>query len=137
MYVDVSSRRIKTYQRPRVPKLTVQPPRPRHILEDLLSHSLTRKILGWITDPGKDDKCFFERLCENYDRDWRLATWLIDTFWVKRAGLDKEYMKFKLPSQAHGPRPRPDGAEHRALRPDRAPALRRAALRGVEFHPGL
>jgi len=96
MYVDVSSRRIKTYQRPRVPKLTVQPPRPRHILEDLLSHSLTRKILGWITDPGKDDKCFFERLCENYDRDWRLATWLIDTFWVKRAGLDKEYMKFKL-----------------------------------------
>lgn len=96
MYVDNSSRRIKTYQRPQVPKLTVRPPGPRHVLEDVLSHPLTRKVLGWITVPGDDGKCFFERLCENYDRDWRLATWLIDTFWIKRAGLDKEYMKFKL-----------------------------------------
>jgi len=96
MYVDNSSRRIKTYQRPQVPKLTVRPPRPRHVLEGVLSHPVTRKVLGWITVPGDDGKCFFERLCENYDRDWRLATWLIDNFWIKRAGLDKEYMKFKL-----------------------------------------
>lgn len=96
MYVGNSSRRIKTYQRPQAAKQTTAPPNPHHLLEDVLGHPIMRRVLGWITVPGKDGKCFFERLCENYDREWRLATWLIDKIWVHRKGLDKEYIKFKL-----------------------------------------
>ncbi len=95
MYVNESQRRVWTFRRPQLPRQTAALPDPHHFLEDLLSHPLTRKALAWMTVPGADGKCFFERLCENYDRKWPLATWLID-LWLKRAGLDKEHMKFKL-----------------------------------------
>lgn len=96
MYIDNSARKVRTFQRPQIPKKTAGLPNPHHLLEDLLSRPAVRRLLGWITVPGQDGKCFFERLCENYDRDWRLATWLIDSLWIKRAGVDKEHMKLKL-----------------------------------------
>lgn len=95
MYVQNSTRKIQTFRRPQVGKRTAGLPNPHHVLEDILQNRHVRKLLRWITIPGRDGKCFFERLCENYDRDWWLATKIID-LGLKRAKLDKELMKFKL-----------------------------------------
>jgi len=95
MYVQNSTRRVRTFVRSQVEKKTAALPDPHHILEDILRNSSVRKLLRWMTVPGRDGKCFFERLCENYDRDWWLATKLIN-LGLRRAGLDKEVMKQKL-----------------------------------------
>jgi radical SAM protein with 4Fe4S-binding SPASM domain len=104
MYVDNSNRRVMTYQRPRVAKCTASPPESHHILEDILSKPIIRKAFLWMTRLDPDGKCFFIRLCENYDNPqanfwarlkWSLPNWAIDLgLW--KAGLDKETMKQRL-----------------------------------------
>jgi len=104
MYVDNSNRRVMTYQRSRVTKRTASLPQSHHILEDILSKPTVRKAFLWMTRPEPDGKCFFMRLCENYDNSqadfwtrlkWSLPNWAIDLgLW--KAGLDKETMKQRL-----------------------------------------
>lgn len=93
-----------THSGPKVNKLTAGLPRSHHALEDILSRPIVQRILKWMTLRGADGKCFFERLCENYDthptglRDrlrWALPTMAI-TAGLKKAGLDQETMKRHL-----------------------------------------
>ncbi len=77
---------------------------PNHKLESILRSTLVRNFLKWATTPDGDGLCTFERLFYNYDNPslvgfdkwkWRFYTHFID-YWLKRAKLDKEHMKFKL-----------------------------------------
>jgi sulfatase maturation enzyme AslB (radical SAM superfamily) len=104
MFVRDSTERISTFQRPQAEKITASLPDPHHILEDILRNSYVRRLLKLAATPGRDGKCFFERLCENYDnpgRDgaalwrWAMATKVINLA-IQRAGWDKELIKRKL-----------------------------------------
>jgi len=104
MYVQNSTRKVRTYHRQQVPKLTASLPEPNHLLEDLLSRRSVRKLLGWMTALEPGGSCFFERLCHNYDRNgqpgferlkWALWTRLIN-LGLRWARLDREVMKTKL-----------------------------------------
>jgi len=104
MYLGTSNHRVMTHRRPQTERLTALLPESHHILEDLLSNSLVRKTFRWMTRQGSDGKCFFIRLCENYDRPqedlwerikWTLPNWLIN-LGLRRAHLDKETMKQRL-----------------------------------------
>jgi radical SAM protein with 4Fe4S-binding SPASM domain len=77
---------------------------PHHRLEDLLRSGLVQRLLKWATIPDGNGTCFLERLFYDYDNKdlvglkklgWRLYSCLID-YWLRRAKLDKEFMKFKL-----------------------------------------
>ena len=104
MYVDNSTRKVTTHQRPKASKVTASLPRSHHILEDILAKPSVRKALLWMTRPGPDGKCFFMKLCENYDNPnvdrwtrlrWAIPNWAID-LGLKKAGLDKATMKSHL-----------------------------------------
>jgi radical SAM protein with 4Fe4S-binding SPASM domain len=103
MYAHSSAKEF-SFISSRSEKITIALPNPHHILETILGSPHARRLLGYVTIVGEDGKCFFERLCENYDRPdlkgkgtwkWKLATKLID-LGLKKAGLDKELMKQKL-----------------------------------------
>jgi radical SAM protein with 4Fe4S-binding SPASM domain len=104
MYLGISNRRVMTYKRPQADCVTAPMPRSHHILEDILAHSVTRKVLGWMTRRDADGKCFFMRLCENYDNPqadfwtrlkWSVPNQIIDlALW--KAKLEKEMMKQRL-----------------------------------------
>ena len=104
MYLGTSSSRVMTHTRPQVGRITAPLPQSHHILEDILADSVTRKVLAWMTRRDSDGKCFFMRLCENYDNPhadfWKRLKWsvpnrIIDlALW--KAGLDKETMKQRL-----------------------------------------
>ena len=104
MYLGTSSRRVMTHARPRVARITASLPGSHHILEDILCKPVVRKAFSWITRRDPDGKCFFMRLCENYDNPqadfwkrlkWSLPNWVIDLgLW--KAHLDKEMMKQRL-----------------------------------------
>jgi len=104
MYVENSTRRVATHQRPLVAKLTASLPRSHHILEDILAKPSVRKALLWITRRGPGGKCLFERICENYDRPqadlwsrlkWSVPTWAIH-LGLRAAHLDPQTMKQRL-----------------------------------------
>ena len=104
MYVDNSNSRITTHQRPQTAKRTASLPRSHHLLEDILSRPSVRRAFRWMTSRDSDGKCFFMRLCENFDNPhadfwtrlkWSLPNWAIELgLW--KAGLDKETMKQRL-----------------------------------------
>jgi radical SAM protein with 4Fe4S-binding SPASM domain len=104
MYIANSGRKIMTYRRPRVEKRTVSLPENHHFLEGMLAKPGVRKALLWMTRRDGEGKCFFMRLCENYENPqadfwtrlkWRLPNWAIDLgLW--KTGLSKETMKQKL-----------------------------------------
>ena len=104
MYVENSTRKILTYQRPQASKVTASLPKTHHALEDILSRPSVRKALLWMTRRGSDGKTFLESLCENYDNPnvdrwtrlrWGVPHWAINLA-LKQAGLDKETMKQHL-----------------------------------------
>ena len=104
MYLGTSSSRVMTHARPQVGRITAPLPQSHHILEDILADSVTRKALAWMTRRDSDGKCFFMRLCENYDNPnadfWKRLKWsvpnrIIDVaLW--KAKLEKETMKQRL-----------------------------------------
>ncbi len=67
MYIESSTRKVMTYKRPQVSKVTASLPRVHHGLEDILSKPSVRTALLKMTKTGSDGKCFLQRLCENYD----------------------------------------------------------------------
>ena len=76
----------------------------RHILEDILARKSVRRLLALATRMDSTGKCFFERVCENYNNGalsgfarwkWRIPELLID-YALKRAKLDREFMTEKL-----------------------------------------
>jgi radical SAM protein with 4Fe4S-binding SPASM domain len=93
-----------THPRPQVGRITAPLPQSHHILEDILAARVTRKIFVWMTRRDPDGKCFFMRLCENYDNPhadfWKRLKWsvpnrIIDlALW--KANLEKEMMKQRL-----------------------------------------
>lgn len=100
MYIGTSSRRVMTHPRPQIGRLTASLPGTHHVLEDILSKPVVRKAFRWMTKRDADGKCFFMRLCENYDNPqadfwqrlkWTLPSWVID-FGLRSAHLDKETM---------------------------------------------
>ena len=104
MYVGTSSRRIMTHARPQVGRLTAPLPNSRHMLEDWLSTPAVRKAFLWMTRRDPEGKCFFMRLCENYDNPqadfwqrlkWSVPNWIIN-LGLRKARLDKETMKQRL-----------------------------------------
>ncbi len=104
MYLGTSSSRVMTHPRPQVGRLTAPLPESHHILEDILSNSLTRHTLAWMTRRDADGKCFFMRLCENYDNPqadfwnrlkWSLPEAIIDLA-LGKAHLGRETMKQRL-----------------------------------------
>ena len=104
MYLGASSNRIMTHPRPPVGRITARLPESHHILEDVLAHPVTRKMLAWMTRRDSDNRCFFMRLCENYDDPrsefWKRLRWsvpnrIIDlALWKTK--LDKQTMKQRL-----------------------------------------
>jgi radical SAM protein with 4Fe4S-binding SPASM domain len=104
MYLGKSNSRIMTHTRPQVGRLTAPLPESHHILEDILANSVTRKVLGWMTQRDSDGKCFFMRLCENYDNPqadfWKRLKWSVPNRIIDlglwKAKLDKETMKQRL-----------------------------------------
>jgi radical SAM protein with 4Fe4S-binding SPASM domain len=75
-----------------------------HVLEDVLAHSLVRKLLGRVAARKGSAPSFFERLCQNYNNPalrgwdrwkWRVPERAID-FALRRAGLDRELVTRKL-----------------------------------------
>jgi len=104
MHKDNIGPKVMTHSRPQVEKRTVGAPGARHILEDILRKPSVRKALLWMTKRDLDGKCFFIRLCENYDNPqadfrtrlkWRFPNWAIN-FGLRSTGLDKETMKRQL-----------------------------------------
>ena len=104
MYLGTSSRKIMTHPRPQVGRLTASLPDAHHVLEDILSKPVVRKAFLWMTRRDSDGKCFFMRLCENYDNPsadfwkrlkWSLPNWVID-LGLRKAKLDKETLKQRL-----------------------------------------
>ena len=93
-----------THPRPPVERLTAPLPQSHHILEDILASPLTHKALAWMTRRDPDGKCFFMRLCENYDNPhanfWRRLKWSVPNRIIDlglwKAKLDKETMKQRL-----------------------------------------
>jgi hypothetical protein len=55
------------HKRPTVKKVTGSQA-SHDALEDKLSRPLVRKALRWMTHRQADGKCFFEKVCENYDQ---------------------------------------------------------------------
>ena len=104
MYLGTSSSRVMTHTRPQVERITAPLPQSHHILEDILSNSFTRKILGWMTQRDADGKCFFMRMCENYDNPaadfWQRLKWSVPNRIIDlglwKAKLEKEMMKQRL-----------------------------------------
>src|SRR5579872_1819926 len=104
MYLGTSSSRVMTHVRPQIGRITAPLPPSHHVLEDILSNSLTRKILGWMTRPDADGKCFFMRMCENYDHSranfWQRLKWSVPNRIIDlglwKARLEKEMMKQRL-----------------------------------------
>lgn len=104
MYVDQNTRRVMTYHRPQVSKVTASLPQTHHVLEDILCKPSVRKTLLWMTKRGRDGKCFFEKLCESYENPnadlWARLRWALPhsaiNLGIKKAGLDKETMKKQL-----------------------------------------
>lgn len=104
MYLGTSSSRVTTHTRPQVECITAPLPQSHHILEDILASSVTRKVFAWMTRRDPDGKCFFMRLCENYDNPqadfWQRLKWsvpnrIIDlALWKTK--LEKETMKQRL-----------------------------------------
>jgi radical SAM protein with 4Fe4S-binding SPASM domain len=104
MYVDGSAHKVMTYQRSQVEKITSCLPQSHHVLEDILSRPSVRKALLWMTKRDSEGKCFFMRLCENYDNPqvdratrwrWAIPNWAID-LGLRWTGLNKETMKRQL-----------------------------------------
>lgn len=104
MYLNESNQRVLTHKRPKAVKQTSPVRGPHHKLEDWLSKPWVQRLLRWMTIRDAENKCFFIRLCENYDNPelsgwqrlkWALPSWLIDRA-LERAGLDKELMITKL-----------------------------------------
>ncbi len=81
MYLGTSSSRVMTHARPQVGRITAPLPQSHHILEDILADSVTRKVQAWMTRRDSDGKCFFMRLCENYDNPradfWKRLKWSV------------------------------------------------------------
>src|SRR3972149_12140509 len=104
MYVENSTRKVMTYDRPQVSKVTASLPNAHHALEDILAKPSVRKALLWMTKRGPEGKAFFEKLCENFDNPnldkwtrwrWALPNWAIEAA-LKKGGLNKETMKQNL-----------------------------------------
>ena len=104
MNIETSDHLSAVPFRPPAPKIFSAPKEPHHKLEDILRSGFIRKFLKYATVSNGDGTCFFERLFYNYDNAdlkgftkwrWKLYSLLID-YWLKRAKLDKEHMKFKL-----------------------------------------
>jgi len=104
MYVDGSSHKVMTHRRPQTAAVTSCLPRSHHVLEDILSKPSVRKALLWITKRDAEGKCFFMRLCENYDNPqadratrwrWMIPNWAIG-LGLRYTGLNKETMKKQL-----------------------------------------
>ena len=98
MYIDSSGRKTMTRRRPRVEKRTVSLPETHHILENILANSSVRKALLWMTRRDAEGKCFFTRLCENYENPeagfwrrlkWSVPGWAIDLA-IWKTGLNRE-----------------------------------------------
>jgi radical SAM protein with 4Fe4S-binding SPASM domain len=93
-----------THTRPQTRRITAPLPQSHHILEDVLAHSVTRKVFAWMTRRDPDGKCFFMRLCENYDNPhadfwmrlkWSVPNRIIDlALW--KAKLEKQTMNQRL-----------------------------------------
>lgn len=104
MYVDHTSQKVMTYQRPQAEKVTASLPQTHHALEDILSRPSVRRALDWMTRPDADGKCFLMRMCENYENPradfWTRLRWSMPTFAInqalKKGGLSKETMKQQL-----------------------------------------
>jgi len=104
MYLGTSSSRVTTHTRPQVRRITAPLPQSHHILEDIFADSVTRKVFAWMTRRDPDGKCFFMRLCENYDNPnadfWKRLKWsvpnrIIDlALW--KAKLEKQTMNQRL-----------------------------------------
>jgi len=104
MYLGSSKNRVMTHARPQTARVTAPLPQSHHILEDILAHSITRRVLAWMTRRDSDGKCFFMRLCENYDNPqadfwtrlkWSVPNRIIDLgLW--KAKLEKQTMKQRL-----------------------------------------
>ncbi len=101
MYVDSSNRRVMAHQRPQVSKRTASLPQAQHTLEDVLSNSSVRKVLRWVTRRDAAGKCFFMRLCEDFDNPavdfWTRLRWAAPNRTIDlalwKAGLNRESMK--------------------------------------------
>ncbi|MCE5306981.1 MAG: radical SAM protein [Acidobacteriales bacterium] len=69
-----------------------------------MSNPRVHSVLKWMTRRGPDGKCFFERLCENYENPaltgWEKRFWALPSLAIsaglKKARLDKETMKQHL-----------------------------------------
>jgi len=103
MYLRNSNHRVMTHKRPTVKKVTGSQA-SHDALEDKLSRPLVRKALRWMTHRQADGKCFFEKVCENYDQPsadfatrlrWSLPNLVINLA-LKKAKLNKQTMKEKL-----------------------------------------
>jgi radical SAM protein with 4Fe4S-binding SPASM domain len=104
MYLGTSARRVMTHLRPQVGRITAPLPGSHHVLEDILSNPVVRRAFLWMTQRDPDGKCFFMRLCENYDNPnadfwkrlkWTLPNWVVD-LGLRKAKLDREMMKQRL-----------------------------------------
>jgi radical SAM protein with 4Fe4S-binding SPASM domain len=104
MYLGDSLEKVRTSQRPAATRLTAPPNEPHHKLEDILAKPSTRRLLGWLTELKSDNKCLFERLCENYDNPeltglsrvaYGAATAIIDCF-IRHYGGNREALKARL-----------------------------------------
>jgi hypothetical protein len=92
-----------THHRPQVEKRRVGLPEAHHILEGILARPSVRKALPWMTRQDPEGKCFFTRLCENYENPqasfwtgprWSLPNGAIDLgLW--KTGLNKETLEQK------------------------------------------
>lgn len=90
--------------RPPALRLTTPANEPHHKLEEVLAKPSTRKVLGWLTVMKSDNRCLFERLCENYENpeltgisrlEYGAATAVINYF-TKRLKADHDTLKKRL-----------------------------------------
>jgi len=104
MYLGDSAEKVRTCVRPPAMRLTTPANEPHHKLEEILAKPSTRKVLGWLTAMASDNRCLFERLCENYENpelagisrlEYGAATALIKYF-VKRFKANPATLKEKL-----------------------------------------
>jgi radical SAM protein with 4Fe4S-binding SPASM domain len=103
MHTNLSRDTLLTSERREEAQRRIEPS-PQHILEDILSRSVVRKLLDVITRRDAAGETFFERLCENYNRSdpslrarlkWHIPKLLID-YALRRAKLNRKVMTEKL-----------------------------------------
>lgn len=104
MYLGESQERRKTHARPQTERLTAPISHGHHVLEDILAHPVTRRVLGWLARPNGDGLSRFEQICRDFDNpDLRgrerlraLLPNLLISAGLKRAKLDRETLKKNL-----------------------------------------